>query len=133
MSTINQVDALRDSLDSLNKNLKTLIEAVKNVNHEIMALQPLLEATNVPAPDKEEKASVAEPQSQAFLEAINTLPIPELTVQLKGVNAKKNVIKNILNERKNLNFQPFTSIDDLLMRIKGLGKQSLDKLVSQWT
>jgi ABC-type transporter Mla subunit MlaD len=138
------VDTLRDRFDALDSSLKALIEAVNQVKNEITALQPSLESLSQsesvdeaesveePVPEKEQEPS-AGIESPAFLEAVNTLPIPELTEKLKSANAKRNVIKNIVLERKKLNFQPFTSLEDLVTRIKGLAQYSLDKIMRVWS
>ncbi|OQY44837.1 MAG: hypothetical protein DRR08_18455 [Candidatus Parabeggiatoa sp. nov. 2] len=79
--------------------------------------------------DKKAKA----PESEGFLKAVNTLPIPELVDKLTSAQAKQNVIKNIVSERKKLTFHQFTSFDDLIERVKGLAKPSLDKIRNQWS
>lgn len=142
------VDILRDRLDSLYNTLRELTITVKNVNDEIMALQKVLEDESsmtsltaeeeVVAEDSTSKKLQKQPITQdevsvAFLEAINSLPLPELMERLKNANAKQNVINNIIKERKNLTFQPFTSLEHLIERIKGLAKPSLDKIMNQWS
>ncbi|MEN8216212.1 MAG: hypothetical protein ABFS56_07510 [Pseudomonadota bacterium] len=138
------VDTLRDRFDALDSSLKVLIEAVNQVKNEITALQPSLESLSQ-SESVDETESVEKPVSekkqepsagvkpQAFLEAVNTLPIPELTEKLNSANAKRNVIKNIVLERKKLNFQAFTSQEDLVTRIKGLAQYSLDKIMKVWS
>ena len=150
-STIS-VEALRDSLGGLKNSLKTLTDAVNKVNDDIKALSFLSETVTIssdaaPEPaSKEEKrgakkaveTTAVEPTralspQEALLEAVNTLPIPDLIDKLKGGPAKQNVIKNIISERKKLTFQRFTSLDDLVTRVKGLAKPSLDKILEQWS
>ncbi len=74
-----------------------------------------------------------EVSTDTFLEAINTLSIPELIDKLKRANAKQNVIRNIINERKKLHFHLFESLDDLILRVKGLARASLDKIMNEWS
>lgn len=92
------------------------------------------------APEKEtatvnvEKSTTASQKSSpTFLEAINTLPIPELADKLKSANANQNVIKNIVKERKKIDFKEFSSLEDIILRIKWLAKPSLDKILGQWS
>lgn len=81
-----------------------------------------------------EKSTAASSQaSPAFLEAINTLPIPELADKLKNASTNQNVIKNIVRERKKIDFKEFTSLEDIISRIKGLARPSLDKILNQWS
>ena len=82
---------------------------------------------------KLEKSTVASPASPTFLEAINTLPIPELADKLKSASTNQNVIKNIVRERKKIDFKEFTSLEDIISRIKGLARPSLDKILDQWS
>ncbi|RKZ46213.1 MAG: hypothetical protein DRR00_24700 [Candidatus Parabeggiatoa sp. nov. 3] len=70
---------------------------------------------------------------EAFLDAVNTLPIDELKDKLKTAEAKTHVINNIARERNKKNFQPFTSKEDLIERIKGVAEQSLEQILEQWT
>ncbi len=70
---------------------------------------------------------------EAFLDAVNTLPIDELKDKLKTAEAKTHVINNIARERNKKNFQPFTSKEDLIERIKGVAEQSLELILEQWT
>ncbi len=72
------------------------------------------------------------PKEQKLLEEINTLPILELASKLKKIKAVKTVRDNIINERQKPTFQPFQSRDDLIERIKGLGKKSLEKMLKRW-
>jgi len=122
---------LRDRFDALDSSLRVLIEAVTQVKNEFRTLQASLESINLL--ESVDESQNALEQSQTFLEAINSLPISELTDQLKSAKAKRNVIKNIINERKNLNFQKFTSVEDLMTRIKGLAQHSLEKIMRQWS
>jgi len=124
---------LRDRFDALDSSLRVLIEAVTQVKNEFRTLQASLESINLLESVDENESQNALEQSQTFLEAINSLPISELTDQLKSAKAKRNVIKNIINERKSLNFQKFTSLDDLMTRIKGLAQHSLEKIMRQWS
>ncbi|MEK8017246.1 MAG: hypothetical protein VSS75_010280 [Candidatus Parabeggiatoa sp.] len=71
--------------------------------------------------------------ADALLEAVNTLPIDDLKEKLKKADAKTHVINNILRERKKTGFQPFTSKEDLITRIKGLAKPSLDQILEYWS
>ena len=83
---------------------------------------------------KLEKSTAASVQaSPTFLEAINTLPIPELADKLKSASTNQNVIKNIVRERKKIDFKEFTSLEDIISRIKGLARPSLDKILNQWS
>ena len=70
---------------------------------------------------------------EAFLDAVNTLPIDKLKDKLKTAEAKTHVINNIARERNKKNFQPFTSKEDLIERIKGVAEQSLELILEQWT
>jgi hypothetical protein len=149
-----QLQGLSDHLGTLDNTLKTLVEAINKVSKEITGLQPLLETADIkpvngakttrgsasktkaaekPISAKEPvKKSTTKGSFQAFLKAVNTLPIPELTSKLKNADAKQNVIRNISRERKKSNFQAFTSKEDLVTRIKGLGEQTLETIIKQW-
>ncbi len=149
------VDILRVRISDLGNTLNGLMEAVNKASSEVKALQPLLDtaskvwaetdakAPSEPTPPVEpvKKASPKKGQEtttagvsvEGFLEAINTLSIPELIDKLKRANAKQNVIRNIINERKKLHFHPFESLDDLIVRVKGLAKASLDKIMNEWS
>ncbi len=81
----------------------------------------------------EKSTTASQKSSQTFLEAINTLPIPELADKLKSANTNQNVIKNIVRERKKANFKEFTSLEDIILRIKGLAEISLEKILNQWS
>lgn len=130
--------------EALDDSLKALIEAVKQIRKNITTLQPLLDSTSTSTSVDQSDSQVSQPapkkatnvatkvSSQEFLKAVNTLPIPELTEKLKKANAKRNVMKNIINERKQLNFHAFTSLDVLIIRIKGLAESSLEKIMDQW-
>ncbi|HDN26184.1 MAG TPA: hypothetical protein ENG03_03640 [Thioploca sp.] len=72
------------------------------------------------------------PKEQKFIEDINTLPLFELLSKLEKIKAVKTVRENIINERQKPTFQPFQSRDDLIERIKGLGKKSLEKMLKRW-
>jgi len=149
------VDTLRERIGVLGNTLTGLIEAVNKASSEIKSLQPLLDTaskvwaepssakpSSEPAPQPSpktvaEKVPEAIPapavvSTKAFLEAINTLSIPELIDKLKKANAKQNVIRNIINERKKLHFHSFESLEDLIERIKGLAEASLEKIMSDW-
>jgi predicted nucleic acid-binding OB-fold protein len=142
---------LDDRFEALDNSLMALVEAVNQVRNELTTLQqPSVETVSQPEsvvtesveepttmPEKEQEAnigdSVVSPQAQAFLEAVNTLSIPELTDKLKSTKAKKNVLKNIIAERKKLNFQAFSSLEDLIARTKGLAQHSLEKIMILWS
>jgi len=64
-----------------------------------------------------------------FLQAINMLPFHELVPQLKKAGANKNVRDNLKRER---NKQPFTSIEDMIKRVNGLGSKTMDSILTQW-
>ncbi len=152
-SRVQPANALRDHLDSLQS-------LVNQVNDEIKALQPLVEAANAntaepeaepttkPAsksvpklkastPAKKQKAAAtkkpaAKKQPATLLEAVNTMPLSELIEKLKNAGAKQHVVRNIINQRKRPTFQKFVSHDDLIKRIKGLAESSLENLLSEW-
>lgn len=83
--------------------------------------------------NEEKSTAAASPASPSFLEALNTLPIPELADKLKSASTNQNVIKNIVRERKKIDFKEFTSLEDIISRIKGLARPSLDKILDQWS
>jgi seryl-tRNA synthetase len=142
------VTNLHDGLVVLDSTLKALVDAVNDVISEINELQPLLN-NNVaakeskpkpkPKPVKAVKKKVVKKPtpkkspSEMFLETINTSSIDEIIERLKQANTRQNVIKNILNERKKDDFQTFTSLEDVVTRIKGLAAPSLDKIIQQWS
>lgn len=64
-----------------------------------------------------------------FLQAINMLPFPELVPKLRKAGANKNVRDNLKRER---NKQPFTSIEDMIERVNGLGGKTMDSILNQW-
>jgi len=149
-------NALRDHLESLQS-------LVNQVNDEIKALQPLVETANANTPEpepepeptakpvsksvpklkastpaKKQKAAAAKKpaakkQPATLLEAVNTMPLPELIEKLKNAGAKQHVVRNIVNQRKRPTFQKFASHDDLIKRIKGLAESSLENLLSEWS
>jgi seryl-tRNA synthetase len=146
------VTKLHDGLVELDRTLKALVDAINDVSIEINDLQPILTNNNTvkeskPSPVKSrakpvKKKVVKKPTatkskpkspSEMFLETINTSSIDEIIEKLKQVGTRQNVIKNILNERKKDDFQTFTSLDDVVTRIKGLAKPSLDKIIEQWS
>ncbi|MDM8558793.1 hypothetical protein [Candidatus Parabeggiatoa sp. HSG14] len=151
------LQGLSTHLGTLDNTLKTLVKAINTVSNEITRLQPLLEKAGTSVngakttrssaskskvaeksvPAKSAKEPVKKPttkgSSQAFLKAVNTLPISELTNRLKNADTKQNVIKNIIRERKKSNFKAFTSLKDLVTRIKGLGDQTLEVIIKQWS
>ncbi len=135
--------ALREHLEFL-KSLKD------QVNEEIKILESLVETANMTSADESSKKPSSKPVSKAkgsasarkqapkkpsltLLETVNSLPIPELIDKLKSVNAKQNVIRNIINQRKRSKFEPFASHDDLIKRIKGLAQSSLDNILAEWS
>ncbi|WP_069472049.1 hypothetical protein [Candidatus Marithrix sp. Canyon 246] len=139
------VTNLHDGLVLLDTTLKALVDAVNDVITEINDLQPLLN-NNVKAKAKPKakpakavkKKVVKKPTpkkspSEMFLDTINTSSIDEIIEKLKQANARQNVIKNILNERKKDDFQTFTSLEEVVTRIKGLATPSLDKIIQQWS
>jgi hypothetical protein len=142
------VTNLHDGLVLLDSTLKALVDAVNDVITEINDLQPLLN-NNVavkeskpkpkPKPVKAVKKKVVKKPtpkkspSEMFLDTINTSSIDEIIERLKQANARQNVIKNILNERKKDDFQTFTSLEEVVTRIKGLATPSLDKIIQQWS
>jgi 2-hydroxy-3-keto-5-methylthiopentenyl-1-phosphate phosphatase len=106
---------------------KSTTSAKTNSSHEDIITEPLF-------PLRTENDVPKTGSSKAdFINEVNTLPLPELEEKLTLANAKKNVIKNILNERKKLNFQRFESMDDIVRRIKGLAEHSLEKITEQWS
>ncbi len=146
------VTNLHDGLVLLDSTLKALVDAVNDVITEINDLQPLLnnnvavkqsktkpkakpKAKPVRAVKKKvvKKPTVKKSPSEMFLDTINTSSIDEIIEKLKQANARQNVIKNILNERKKDDFQTFTSLEDVVTRIKGLATPSLDKIIQQWS
>lgn len=143
------VTNLHDGLVELDHTLKALIDAINDVSLEISDLQPILNNNAVqeskPSPAKSKTKAVkkkvvkkptptkSKSPSEMFLETINTSSIDEIIEKLKQVGTRQNVIKNILNERKKDDFQKFTSLDDVVTRIKGLAKPSLDKIIQQWS
>lgn len=150
-SSTNSIDNLRDRFSALDSTLQNLVGAINKVSDEITALQPLLETvgaasvestTPSPAPKSEQvsatgkksaaKSATKDP-AEAFLDAVNTLSIQDLIDKLKNAKARQDVIKNIIHERKKTNFQEFTSLEDLVTRIKGLAAPSLDKIIELWT
>jgi len=146
------------SLGTLDNTLKSLVEAVNNVSCEIQALQPLVETANLtsevvsspkpvskPAPKakaptppvkKQKPTTAKKPAAKkpapTFLELVNTLPIEELIEALKSAGAKQHVVRNIINQRKRPNFQEFASEENLIIRVKGLAKPSLELIAEEW-
>jgi chromosome segregation ATPase len=99
---------------------------------------PVAKKTTASASEKatanvEKSTTAASPTSPTFLEALNTFPIPELADKLKSAGTNQNVIKNIVRERKKIDFKEFTSLEDIISRIKGLARPSLDKILDQWS
>jgi len=157
------LEPLHERLSSLDDALKALAKAVNKVSDELKVLPLVLEtasttsvdeSSTMPSSDTATKPDSVEeskpsteppettaaldkkakaPESEGFLKAVNTLPIPELVDKLTSAQAKQNVIKNIVSERKKLTFHQFTSFDDLIERVKGLAKPSLDKIRNQWS
>lgn len=140
--TLNQVSeeikALQPLLLELTKTESENKPATKKSSSGTQQKAPV--ENKITAPEKEtatvniEKSTAASQKSSpTFLEAINTLPIPELADKLKSANANQNVIKNIVKERKKIDFKEFSSLEDIILRIKGLAKPSLDKILGQWS
>lgn len=150
------VTNLHDGLVVLDSTLKALVDALNDIISEINDLQPLLN-NNVAVQESKAKPKAkakAKPKAKAvravkkkvvkkptpkkspsemFLDTINTASIDDIIEKLKQANARQNVIKNILNERKKDDFQTFTSLEDVVIRIKGLATPSLDKIIQQWS
>jgi arginine deiminase len=136
---------------ALREHLEFLKSLRDQVNEEIKILESLVEATNMTSADESSrkptnnkpaykakgsasaKKQAPKKSSITLLEAVNSLPIPELIDKLKSVNAKQNVIRNIINQRKRSKFEPFASHDDLIERIKGLAQSSLDNILEEWS
>jgi chaperonin cofactor prefoldin len=142
MVTLNQVSeeikALQPLLLELTRIEPETKPATKKSSSGTHSKAPVENKTT--APEKEtatvnfEKSTTASQKSSpTFLEAINTLPIPELADKLKSANTNQNVIKNIVRERKKADFKEFSSLEDIILRIKGLAKPSLDKILGQWS
>jgi hypothetical protein len=75
-----------------------------------------------------EKPSLID-KNPKFLQAINMLPFSELLPKLKKAGANKNVRDNLRKER---NKKQFTSIEDMMKRVNGLGSKTMDSLLNQW-
>jgi hypothetical protein len=129
ISTESQTTLLDRALkSSATSKKKSTTSAKTNFSHEDVITEPLF-------PLRSDDSDVPKTRSLTadFINEVNTLPLPELEEKLALANAKKNVIKNILNERKKLNFQRFESMDDIVRRIKGLAEHSLEKITEQWS
>ena len=139
----NALSGLKSIFDQINAEIgkmSSLIDTLKSGETVVTQKTPKSPPTKQRKTKKENKgeekkaAAVEKTASKpTFLDLINTLPIPELEEKLKNANAKQNVINNIVNERKKLNFQQFSSLDDIITRIKGLAKPSLEKILEQWS
>lgn len=134
-----EITALQPLLLELTKTVPETQPTTKKTSSGTPKKTPV-ENQTIAAAEKEttsatvEKSTTASQQaSPTFLEAINTLPIPELADKLKSANTNQNVIKNIVRERKKVDFEEFTSLEDIILRIKGLAKTSLDKILNQWS
>ena len=71
-------------------------------------------------------------KEQLVLTAINTLETRELAVKLKNAGVTQQKVRdNIEKERKK---EPFSAFEDMKKRVKGLGKQTMDKILSyRWS
>ncbi|BAP56674.1 hypothetical protein THII_2377 [Thioploca ingrica] len=142
MVTLNQVSeeikALQPLLLELTKTEPGTKPATKKSSSGTQQKAPVETKTTAPGKETatvnvEKSTAASQKSSPTFLEAINTLPIPELADKLKSANANQNVIKNIVKERKKIDFKEFSSLEDIILRIKGLAKPSLDKILGQWS
>ncbi|NJM71903.1 MAG: hypothetical protein HC862_17830 [Scytonema sp. RU_4_4] len=70
------------------------------------------------------------PRQVEPLEALNTLPLSELTSKLKRVNINSKIIEKIVNERKQAKF---TSFSNVVERIKGLGEKTMLKIIDSFS
>ncbi|MCK5720090.1 MAG: hypothetical protein KAH84_09120 [Thiomargarita sp.] len=134
--------SLSTRVDALEKTLKSLLETVDQLNNEIKTLKPVSEkkATKTANSAKKPTTKSDSPAKKAskkvpltLLEAVNTLAIDDLIVKLKDAGAKQHIQRNIVNQRKRASFQEFSSLDDLIKRIKGLAKPTLDSILEQWS
>jgi hypothetical protein len=88
--------------------------------------------SEVPVQPQQTVIIASTPEEQKFIEDINTLPVFELASKLEKIKAVKTVRENIIKERQKPSFQPFQSRDDLIERIKGLGKPRLKTMLERW-
>ncbi|RKZ92817.1 MAG: hypothetical protein DRR19_03115 [Candidatus Parabeggiatoa sp. nov. 1] len=67
---------------------------------------------------------------QKFLDAVNTLSSSDLIRKLERMRVNKKVRDNLINERDK---QPFHSIENMVERVSGLGKKTMNNILAQFT
>lgn len=70
------------------------------------------------------------PKPVPLLEALNTQVQSKLEINLKNAGITSQVIRE--NIRKQRDFEPFTSFENVVQRIKGLGDKTMIKLIDKW-
>lgn len=115
---------LENRLTALEKIVTQLSEQIQLLSEQIGNLKALPAEPKVTAADAIDE--------QKFIEEINTLPIVELASKLAKAKATKKVRENIIKAREDASFEAYKSSDELVEKIAGLGKVSLEKILKNW-
>jgi len=69
------------------------------------------------------------PKPVPLLSALNTQKESQLRINLNSAGIKSQIIDQIINQRE---LEPFTSFENVVQRIKGLGDKTMIKLIDYW-
>jgi len=121
---------VQQRLDNLETTLAQLFTAVNNISAEIKTLRGTTSSQPKPVIHKKVTPVISTPiyNEEAWLKAINTMEERDLRLKLQRAKIRRNVIDNIITLRK----QPFIDEIDVEKRVAGLGKKTLDKIISLW-
>ncbi|WP_069471433.1 hypothetical protein [Candidatus Marithrix sp. Canyon 246] len=112
--------------------IKRLSDQVANMSEQIKTLKTVTSTTiEKPVPETTPIKIASSEEEKTLLEDINTLPIMELNLKLENITGK-NVRTNILKARQNPSFKPFTSSNELIKGVKGLGDKSFDAMLDKF-
>ena len=69
------------------------------------------------------------PKPVPLLSALNTQKESQLRINLNSAGIKSQIIDQIINQRE---LEPFTSFENVVQRIKGLGDKTMIKVIDYW-
>ena len=69
------------------------------------------------------------PKPVPLLEALNTQKESQLRISLNNAGIKSQIIDQIIKQR---DLEPFTSFENVVQRIKGLGDKTMIKVIDNW-
>ncbi|UNU24710.1 DUF655 domain-containing protein [Microcoleus vaginatus] len=137
---LEQLKILRKTASTDNKTVSEVPQQSSSFEQRLTNIETRLEnrINELKADYTQEKQALIErvkdvesriPKPVPLLSALNTQKESQLRINLNSAGIKSQIIDHIIKQRE---LEPFTSFENVVQRIKGLGDKTMIKLIDYW-